>query len=231
MIDQQKIIEVLKNRKNDIFPIINFDYQQENVFIFDFTENNKELLKVDFANIKEFSNYVFGKMEENDTPVAIGRYNEDRLIYASEMFKSDENPRAIHLGIDLWAKAGTHVFAPLAGRVHSFKNNAVNGDYGPTIILEHYINNVTFYTLYGHLSLDSIENFHEGQHISGGQEIARIGNYPSNGNWPPHLHFQIITDIQGENGDFCGVASLEEREQYLKICPDPNLLLNIESLK
>ena len=58
MIDQQKIIEVLKNRKNDIFPIINFDYQQENVFIFDFTENNKELLKVDFANIKEFSNYV-----------------------------------------------------------------------------------------------------------------------------------------------------------------------------
>jgi peptidoglycan LD-endopeptidase LytH len=230
MNDQQKIIEVIKNRTKDIFPIINFDYQHENVFIFDFTENNKELLKVDFANIKEFSNYVFGKMEENDSPVAIGRYNENRLIYASEMFKSDVSPRTIHLGIDLWAKAGTSVFAPLEAKVHSFKNNAVNGDYGPAIILEHQFNNVIFYSLYGHLSLDSIEHLQEGQHIPGGQEIARIGNYPTNGNWPPHLHFQIITDIQDKKGDFCGVASLEDRERLLEICPDPNLILNIESL-
>jgi len=231
MIDHQKIIEVLKNNEKDLFPVIDIDYHQDNIFIFDLTENNEELMKVDLSNIEEFNDYIFGTMVKNGSKVAIGRYNENRIVYASDMFKAAESPRTIHLGIDLWAKAGTSVFAPLEGKIHSFKNNTVNGDYGPAIILEHQIENVTFYTLYGHLSTDSIENLHEGQYVSGGQEIARIGNYRTNGNWPPHLHFQIITDMQGEKGDFCGVASLEDRESLLEICPDPNLILNIDALR
>lgn len=228
---KQEVIEVLNKYKKDIFPVIHIDYQSEKLLILDFTENNNELLKVDLADTKKFNDYVFGKMEENGSAIAIGRYNENRIIYTSDMFKNEESPRTVHLGIDLWAKAGTAVFAPIEGKIHSFRNNDANGDYGPTIILEHQMRNVTFYTLYGHLSLDSIENLYEGKHISGGQEIARIGNYPTNGNWPPHLHFQVITDMLGKKGDFPGVASLEEREQLLEICPDPNLLLNVDSIK
>jgi hypothetical protein len=40
--------------------------------------------------------------------------------------------------------------AALDGRVHSFQNNDSLGNYGPTIILEHQVEDLTFYTLYGH---------------------------------------------------------------------------------
>ena len=36
--------------------------------------------------------------------------------------------------------------------------------------------------------------------------IARIGTTAENGGWPPHLHFQLITDLLDRHGDFPGVA-------------------------
>ena len=133
--------------------------------------------------------------------------------------------------MDIWAKARTPIFAPLKGKVHSFKNNNKFGDYGPTIILKHKIERVKFYTLYGHLSLDSIQNLEKGQIFNKGEKLAKIGNYPENGGWSQHLHFQIITDMQGLEGDFPGVASLKDREKFLELCPDPNLILRIEKLR
>jgi murein DD-endopeptidase MepM/ murein hydrolase activator NlpD len=63
--------------------------------------------------------------------------------------------------IRLMDKAGTAV---LAARwfVHSFNYNTGLGDYGPTIILEHKIEDHKFYTLYGHLSLESIDGIEIG---------------------------------------------------------------------
>jgi murein DD-endopeptidase MepM/ murein hydrolase activator NlpD len=224
------MIQALKSLKKDLHPLIDVDIFKKNILILDFSENNHELRGVDLTNPKAFSDYVFGKMKKQGAFVAIGRYNENRIIYRSELFKQTKSPRTIHIGLDLWSKSGTPVFAPLTGKIHSFKNNATIGDYGPTIILEHQVGDIMFYTLYGHLSLDSLDNIREGQPISKGQEIARIGNYPTNGNWSPHLHFQIITDMMGKKGDFYGVVSPDEREKFLEICPDPNVLLGIEAL-
>ncbi|HMB89916.1 MAG TPA: aminotransferase class III-fold pyridoxal phosphate-dependent enzyme, partial [Rhodothermales bacterium] len=39
--------------------------------------------------------------------------------------------------------------------------------------------------------------------------------------------FQVITDMLGRKGDFPGVAPPSEREVWLGICPDPNLLVGI----
>jgi 4-aminobutyrate aminotransferase-like enzyme len=86
---------------------------------------------------------------------------------------------------------------------------------------------VVFYTLYGHLAADSVKDLEIGQRFEAGQQVARIGDRPVNGDWPPHLHFQIITDMLGFRGDFPGVASPTERELWLSLCPDPNLLLGI----
>jgi murein DD-endopeptidase MepM/ murein hydrolase activator NlpD len=47
-------------------------------------------------------------------------------------------------GLDLWIKAGTPILAALDGTLHSFNFNAGFGDYGPTIILEHNVENQTF---------------------------------------------------------------------------------------
>jgi len=111
--------------------------------------------------------------------------------------------------------------------VHSFKNNTNFGDYGPTIILKHRIENIEFYTLYGHLSLESIENLNVGQTFKQGEQIATLGDAKVNGDYPPHLHFQIIKDMQDYVGDYPGVCSKQDLEFYMQNCPNPEILFKL----
>lgn len=223
--------EVLKRHQNEFKQVVPFDLNNECTVIFDLTADNRELDKVILNDEQSFNSYIFQKLKENNSPAGIGRYNEDRIIYKiSDVFTAKEL-RSIHIGIDIWAEAGTPVFAPLNGIIHSFNNNSASGDYGPTIILEHQLEEITFYTLYGHLSIESLERLQQGQQVSSGQQIATLGAYHENVHWPPHLHFQLIRDMNGYMGDYPGVAPPSKREEYLRQCPDPNLLLNIQSLK
>ena len=227
IVGNQELIRTLQRIKDEIKPVIKVNFS--NAAVLDLTDQNRELKEIDLSDAAAFSDYVFSCMKKKGSAVAIGRYNEDRTIYKGySLFTGTKPSRHIHLGIDLWVHAGTPVFAPIAGQVHSFADNKAAGDYGPTIILEHHIGSILFYTLYGHLSPDSLSGLVEKQPVRAGQEIARAGNYPQNGNWPPHLHFQIITDLQGKKGDFWGVAAVEEREKMLTICPDPNLILQLD---
>jgi murein DD-endopeptidase MepM/ murein hydrolase activator NlpD len=160
----------------------------------------------------------------------VGGYDEERAIYSGPVFAAPDGTeaRTIHLGIDIFEAAGTPVFAPLAGRVHSFQDNANPKDYGPTIILEHAVTSqLTFYTLYGHLSRDSLDGLAVGKPVAVGEEVARLGEAAVNGDWPPHLHFQVILDMQGRQGDYPGVFKKSEREQWKRISPDPAPLLGI----
>ena len=196
----------------------------------DFTAGNTDLLSRDLSETVDFSNYVFGEMLSENSFNGIGGYGEDRVIYRHRKhFTADtEKPRSIHLGVDIWAEAGTPLYAPLDATVHSFAFNDHYGDYGPTIILAHEIVGTTFFTLYGHLSLSSLQGLHEGKTIKAGERFAAIGPYPENGDWPPHLHFQVIRDIGSYNGDFPGVCNAADRGYYLNLCPDPELILRIK---
>ena len=136
-------------------------------------------------------------------------------------------PRRLHLGIDIWGKPHTKVMAPVDAIVHSFAFNNAFGDYGATIILTHNIEGQTFYTLYGHLSLNSIKNIQEGEHIKKGDVFAEFGIPFENGQWPPHLHFQIILDMDRNKGDYPGVCKYSEKESYLSNCPNPDLILQM----
>ncbi len=140
---------------------------------------------------------------------------------------TQSEPRRLHLGIDIWGPAGTKVMAPLPGIVHSFAFNNNDSDYGATLILTHNLDGTGFHTLYGHISLNSIKNLHEGQRVAKGEVIAEFGMRYENGNWPPHLHFQLIADMQDWKGDYPGVCRFSERQQWLDGCPDPNLILQM----
>ncbi|MFP4023811.1 MAG: peptidoglycan DD-metalloendopeptidase family protein [Thiohalospira sp.] len=224
-----KVIQILKANRDFIYKIMDIDFSDDNVFVFDFSENNRELYEIDLNDTNAFNEYVFNKLKEEQKGVGVGGYGEDRLVYKrSKHFDGEGEPRSIHLGTDIWVKELTPVYAPLPGIIHSFRNNATFGDYGPTIIMEHLIEGVTFYTLYGHLSLDSITGLEKGKLIRRGDEIARIGDQAVNGNWPPHLHFQIITDMLGNEGDFPGVAPPSAKDYFMDLCIDPNLILKIE---
>ena len=118
--------------------------------------------------------------------------------------------------------------APLEGRVALFNDNAADLDYGPIILLEHRTDNgLTFWTKYGHLTRDSLQGLEIGQKIEKGQEFARIGPYPENGNWPPHLHFQILTSLANMGTDIHGVAAKSVLDIWESLAPDPNLILGI----
>jgi 4-aminobutyrate aminotransferase-like enzyme/Ser/Thr protein kinase RdoA (MazF antagonist) len=160
----------------------------------------------------------------------LGRYDEARLVYASEAFRGPggEHPeqRTVHLGLDVFVPPGSPVLAPLAGRVHSFRDNASPYDYGPTVVLEHDLDaGLRLFTLYGHLSADSLANLEAGRTVARGERIGRVGSPPSNGGWPPHVHFQLILDLLDQEGDFPGVAAPTERGLWLALSPDPRLVL------
>lgn len=221
------LIDILKSHK-EFSKIISSSKPYKKL---DFSENNKDLLQRDMSETSVFSDYVFGELLLKNTYTGIGGYNENRVIYRQKehFTKQEENPRCIHLGTDIWTEAGEPVYAPLNGEVHSFAFNNQYGDYGPTIILKHQLEGQTFYTLYGHLSLDSLDGLYENKPVLSGEKIALIGNYPVNGDWPPHLHFQVITEIGTYKGDFPGVCSIQDQEYYLSVCPDPRLVLGITS--
>jgi len=195
----------------------------------DLSVTNTELVESKPETSAEFEEFISNYLQENNAQIAYGGYIEGRTLYKrSTIFKNDSVPeRNIHIGLDLWTKAGTAVLAPLDGKVHSFKNNEGLGDYGPTIILEHEAENEIFYTLYGHLSLESIENLTVGTTFKKGQQIATLGNSAVNGDYAPHVHFQIIKNLEDKWGDYPGVCSTNDLNFYIENCPNPNLLLKI----
>ena len=227
----KSLIEVLERNKGAYAQVTPFDLNKDNPYIFDFSKNNQSLSKIDLNNEGAFNTYVFTQLQANNTKVGLGKYNEDREIYKRSDVFAGSKSRSLHLGIDIWAEAGTPVFAPLKGKIHSFKNNYAHADYGPTIILEHKLEDITFYTLYGHLSLSSLGDKAIGKKINKGEQFASFGAYHENVHWPPHLHFQIISNMDNKFGDFPGVAAIDEKIQYLEQCPDPNLILNANCLK
>jgi peptidoglycan LD-endopeptidase LytH len=217
----------LKKNSHHFHPIVEFDPQNEKLIKLDFSDTNKELSIADISDTEIFSTYIKNKLKSAGVKYGIGGYGENRTIYRrSELFKSEEE-RSIHLGVDIWGSAGTEIYAALGGMVHSFAFNNQFGDYGATIILLHQLDTVAFYTLYGHLSLRDISGLLEGAYITRGEVIGHFGKPAENGNWPPHLHFQIIRDMKTLKGDFPGVCKLSEQEEYLSNCPDADLILNM----
>lgn len=220
------IIHTIVGRRNELFSLIPQSYLDTPPVRFDFSKQNPDIQNVDMSDFHTLQTYINDALSRNGKKWGLGGYDENRFFYEkSELFRSGNEYRSIHLGLDIWLPAGTSFFSPLPARVHSFQNNAHFLDYGPTIILEHKIGDVTFWTLYGHLSAESLEGLFEGKAIAGGQQFATLGTPPINGSWPPHLHWQIIGDLFGKKGDYPGVAVPSEREKYLAVCPNPEMLL------
>ena len=225
------LIQELKKNAEEFHPVVPFSPAKDKLCRLDFTENNHDLIDNILNDTVKFSEYINGKLADKKARYGIGGYAEHRTLYRhSKVFDAErpgEEPRRLHLGIDIWGKPNTAVMAPLNGIVHSFAFNNAAGDYGATIILTHRLAEISFHTLYGHLSLNSIKNLQEGNRIEKGDVIAEFGIPAENGHWPPHLHFQIISDIEGWKGDYPGVCKYSEKEKYLSNCPDADLILQM----
>lgn len=169
-------------------------------------------------------------LSENRVEIGIGRYCENRGVYAGESFDAtSSSARTFHLGVDIWQKVGAEVFAPLDGEIEIFHDNSEYLDYGPVVVLRHHTNEgVPFWTLYGHLSKSSMELWSIGKKVKAGQIIGWMGNESENVGWPPHVHFQLLTDLCGMGIDVYGVAPRDEVSLWRSISPNPNLVLRIK---
>ncbi len=220
---------ILTNFSDGPIPILENTIPVESYVPLDLSADNTELRDFDITDPESCQSYIDNILKSKAGKVAYGGYLEVRNLYKdkSGFNQNFGEPRNIHLGIDYWATEGTEVFTPLNGVVHSFKNNSNVGDYGPTIILEHSLEDFVFYTLYGHLSLESLVGLSIGKKFEAKSVLATLGNPEINVNYAPHLHFQIIKDLQGSRGDYPGVCSKQQLDFYRNNCIDPNLLLKI----
>jgi len=155
-----------------------------------------------------------------------GGYLEERFFYTNKtLYGEGANARCVHLGTDVWVRPGTSIYAPLDGKVHSMAYNNKMLDYGFTIILEHQLGLNTLYSLYGHLNQWHVSRLAPSKFVAAGEKLCEVGDYPDNGGWPPHLHFQLIHNLENNVGDYVGVCSKEKLSFYSANCPDGTVFL------
>jgi peptidoglycan LD-endopeptidase LytH len=230
-----RLYNILQASKEQFSPVIRIGKEQ--MVPIDLSGHNQDIRNIDLKDTEQFTKYINDYLEKKGAQYAFGGYAENREIYKrSSLFdhalttsetRDTTQERTLHLGVDIWGPAGTPVYAPLGGMVHSFAFNNNFGDYGATIILQHQLEAITFYTLYGHLSLNDLHILPEGRFISRGMLVGHFGIPAENGHWPPHLHFQIIGDMGTFKGDYPGVCNYDERDKYLSNSPDPQVMFRL----
>lgn len=202
--------------------LLNLQYTAQDYFPIDLSINNPFWDKNDVSDIELFEKYLEQQREEQGKFVAHGGYKEQRALYRKNKRFQDGAVRDLHMGIDLWAHAGTSVHAIMDGTIHSFADNDDAGNYGPTVILEHDFKGKKLYSLYGHLSKSDMQDWEIGVRFRESEQIATLGEPIENGGYSPHLHFQIMTTMQDYKGDFPGVLAKSDLENHSEIILDPN---------
>ena len=222
-----ELCTLLAQHRAAFAPVVPQPLRGPGVALLDFTVANPHLTHPErLRDTAAFDALVQQLLAEQHAHTGLGGYLENRVIYRrSPHFDDATEPRSLHLGVDVWVPAGMPVAAPLAATVHSLADNNHFGDYGPTVILQHELAGTTFYSLYGHLTRTDLASLWPGLALAPGQAFAHVGPYPENGDWPPHLHFQLMADLQGRWGDFPGVAAPSEQAYWAALCPDPMLVI------
>ncbi|MFN8246695.1 MAG: peptidoglycan DD-metalloendopeptidase family protein [Ferruginibacter sp.] len=228
----EQLLSILAKHHHGFHPVVPFDAATEKAVPLDLTTHNTSFTDEIYQHLDTFTSFIDGLRLRERARYLFGGYAENRRMYRrSELFDKNlfeqgprqEETRSLHLGMDVWGEAGTPVYAPLGGVVHSMAFNDRMGDYGATIILGHQLDGFGFYSLFGHLSREDLAMVREGHFISRGEAFAHFGRAEDNGHWPPHLHFQLIIDIGVHDGDYPGVCKPSEAGRYLSNSPDPAL--------
>ncbi len=225
------LFERLQFHAGKFHPLVPFDKLNEKAVALDLSEKNTELTPEIFLDTPTFNEYIQSLLKAEEARYGYGGYLENRSVYArSRVFDAGmetAKPRTLHLGLDIWGAVGTEIMAPLDATVHSTGYHPDLGNYGATIVLKHNLEGISFYTLYGHLSKADLA-CKKGDLLAAGTVFAHFGQPWENGQWPPHLHFQIIHQLHGQQGDYPGVCTVEEADFYKQNCPDPFLMVTFD---
>lgn len=205
-----------------IFPLFG-NYLQGPPQVFDFSSNNPKTLEYDPSDFNKFNEMIFGEMQETGKQWGIGKYLEERRQLLRFYPNLVKEKRFYHLGLDIIVPYDTPMYAPLEGEVYAVGKETQIGNYGGYLMLKHRVQEVTFYSFYGHLKTPHL--FEVGTKIKAGQEFARVGEKSDSGGWFCHTHLQILTQAAVEEGltdwGYAGLDFLPSVEQYF---PSPYFL-------
>ncbi len=199
------------------FPIMGVEYCVDDFALLDLSVASSDYYDAENINLASLKAYVSEAKQRSKSNFLYGGYLEQRAIYTSEHFTGET--RDIHLGIDVWAMAGTPLYAPCDMVLHSMAYNDAELDYGYTLV--YYISELDQFLLLGHLSKSSLDHKEKGMIVESKTEIAALGNPSENGGWEPHVHIQLIKNIGDYNGDYPGVCAQSDLEFYTNNCPNP----------
>ena len=231
--DATAIAAFLDSRRGQFNPLIDADLAQQPMGSLSvdqgrWPQNPLDMPLLEAARIGEEYSATSG--------IWLGYYAEPRLIYTSTAFRATSSPisnrRSVHLGVDIFAAAGTTVRAPLGGVVHAVENRRGQLDYGGLVVLAHTLpTGEVFFSLYGHLHPNLCDRLAVGQSIEAGQILGQLGNVDNNGGWAPHVHVQLVLCNLSEPGEWPGVADPDELFLWHQISPNPAALLNLADAK
>lgn len=149
--------------------------------------DREEFVRVPAYNLDELTIPLSTLVKNRDDPTNI-RIITAKLFYSTRYFGSYDLDAGEftgdHAGIDLKLPKGTPVGAIAGGRVNAVIH-AQTG-LGLHVIIEHRIDEETFYSIYGHLSSVGVT---EGQAIEAGAYIGAVGS--TGRSTAPHLHLQV----------------------------------------
>ena len=141
---------------------------------------------------------IFEELDASSHQWGIGKYMEERKTFLRNCTNIIEEKRYYHLGLDIVVPYNTPMFSPLDAEVYKTGKETTVGNYGGYIILKHDINDVVFYSFYGHLKTPHLFNL--GDKIKAGQTFAHIGQESDSGGWFCHVHLQILTQEAIDTG-------------------------------
>jgi 4-aminobutyrate aminotransferase-like enzyme/Ser/Thr protein kinase RdoA (MazF antagonist) len=229
-----RLVEWLRAHAGQIAPLTGHDLGATPVLGIDMSAGSTLIASHPVDNAADpLARRVFAMIRGAGAAIGVGGYNEARVIYDADAFATGavtDERRTVHIGLDLTLAPGSPLYAPLDGVVHGFEDAAARLDYGPVVVLRHEAagdEHPTFFTLYGHLERRSLEGLYPGKPVKAGERFAAVGAPPDNGDWWPHVHVQIITDMLDVPCNFNGVAPASQRSTWLGLSPDPNLILGI----
>lgn len=186
--------------------------------------------------------YDFRRLEDQQACLhagvkhGVGRYLDKRPgLYTQPLFSDAGVQRDVHMGIDLFAAAGTPVFAFADGRIAWTGYQEQPGDYGFVLVTEHFLPmpahfgvgtrpTLHLFALYGHLSRRDHAGWSRGRALRAGDRLGWLGEMHENGGWVPHLHFQLSLLDPGQP-DMPGVVADAQVALASLVFPDPRLVL------
>lgn len=194
----RRIREWLSANRRNLAPLMNPHPARQDKFVLNLGSPEEPLAAASAAQDHAGADRAYAELvREHGFTLGLGPWGERRIIYTAPFFASvltEGKRRNLHLGVDLFAPAGTEMFTPLAAKVVAATINPEPQDYGGLILLEHEPEpGLRFWTLWGHLDHASVRERRIGERLAAGAFVARLGGYAENGGWAPHVHLQLST--------------------------------------